>query len=209
MNEDKLGPKNRSGKNNQINTGSKSNNFETNTQTKDLVLAETVFLTPEVEPKEITDEEIQEAVVYENGITSIDFMLPEEEKAILEKNLLMYNNVEQLNKTLNIAKKNKILSEEVKNLEIISELDKIIQGVNRILGSDENLAVLNAHIKKLLENGEVAKAYKEAGLMNKAMMDARQNMINQMKTTKSGKKAKIALKFTNDSGEDFQLGVEM
>lgn len=208
MSGNKPGPENRSGKFNQANRGSKSNNFETNTQTKDLVLAETVFLKPE-EVKEITEEEIEDAIVYDNGVTSLDFMLPEEERNILEKNLSMYSDIEQLNKTLNIAKKNKVLSEDIKNLEIISELDKIIQGVNRILGSDENLEVLNAHIKKLLENGEVAKAYKEAGLMNKAMMDARQSMINQMKTNRSGKKAKIALKFTNDSGEDFQLGVEM
>lgn len=199
---------NKSGKMYQANRGSKSNNFETNTQTKDLVLAETVFLTPETEAKEITDEEIQEAVVYENGITSIDFMLPEEERKILEKNLEMYNDAEKLQKALNIAKRNKVLSEDLKNLEIISELDKLIQGVNRILGSDENLAILNQHIKDLLKKGEVAKAYKEAGLMNKAMMDARQNMINQMKTNKSGKKTRIALKFTNDNGEDFQLGVE-
>lgn len=199
---------NKSGKIYQADRGSKSNNFETNTQTKDLVLAETVFLTPEAETKEITDEEIQEAVVYENGITSIDFMLPEEERKILEKNLEMYNDAEKLQKALNIAKRNKVLSEDLKNLEIISELDKLIQGVNRILGSDENLAILNQHIKDLLKKGEVAKAYKEAGLMNKAMMDARQNMINQMKTNKSGKKTRIALKFTNDNGEDFQLGVE-
>lgn len=198
---------NKSGKINQANKGSKSNNFETNTQTKDLVLAETVFLKPE-EVKEITEQEIEDAIVYDNGVTSIDFMLPEEERKILEKNLNMYGDMEQLQKTLIIAKKNKTLSEDLKNLEIISELDKIIQGVNRILGSDENLAVLDKHIKKLLKNGEVAKAYKEAGLMNKAMMDARQGMINQMKTNRSGKKARIALKFTNDSGEDFQLGVE-
>lgn len=190
------------------NTGSKSNNFETATRTKDLVLAETAFLTSK-EETEITDKQIQEAIVYSGDVTSIDFMMPEEERKILEKNLNIYSDTEKMQKTLTIAKKNKILSEDLKNLEIISELDKIIQGVNKILGSEENLAVLNQHIKKLLENGEVAKAYKEAGLMNKAMMDARQAMINQMKTAKSGKTARIALKFTNDSGEDFQLGAEV
>lgn len=198
---------NKSGKLNQSNSGSKSNNFETNTQTKDLVLAESAFLKPE-EEYEATDEEIEEAIVYENGMTSIDFMMPLEEREILEKNMMLYNNAEKMQKALNIAKRNKALSEDLRNLEIVSELGDLIQGVNRILASDENLAILNQHIKDLLEKGEVAKAYKEAGLMNKAMMDARQNMINQMKTSKSGKKARIALKFTNDSGEDFQLGVE-
>lgn len=199
---------NNTGKINQNGTGSKSNNFDTNSKTKDLALVETVFLKPE-QKTEITDEQINEAVVYNGEITSIDFMLPEEERKILEKNLSCYNNAEKLQKALNIAKKNKLLSEDLKNLEIISELDKIIQGVNRVLGSEENIAILDKHIKKLLEDGEVAKAYKEAGIMNKAMMDARQAMINQMKTTKSGKTARIALKFTNDSGEDFQLGAEL
>lgn len=199
---------NNTGKVNQIGNGSKSNNFDTNSKTKDLALVETVFLKPE-QKTEITNEQINEAVVYNGEITSIDFMLPEEERKILEKNLSCYNNAEKLQKALNIAKKNKLLSEDLKNLEIISELDKIIQGVNRVLGSEENIAILDKHIKKLLEDGEVAKAYKEAGIMNKAMMDARQAMINQMKTTKSGKTARIALKFTNDSGEDFQLGAEL
>ena len=31
----------------------------------------------------------------------------------------------------------------------------------------------------------------------------------KMKAGKSGKKARIALKFTNDSGEDFQLGADI
>ena len=51
---------NKSGKMYQANSGSKSNNFETNTSTKDLVLAETAFLsskkTEEIEP---SDEEIK------------------------------------------------------------------------------------------------------------------------------------------------------
>ena len=41
------------------------------------------------------------------------------------------------------------------------------------------------------------------------MLDARETMINKLKMTKTGKSAKIALKFTNDNGEDFQLGAEV
>ena len=46
------------------------------------------------------------------------------------------------------------------------------------------------------------------GLLNKAMLDAREGMLQKLKSTNSSKKAKIALRFTNDNGEDFQLGVE-
>lgn len=55
---------NRSGKLNQANSGSKSANFETNTRTDDLALAETAFLVPK-EEKEITDEDVEKAIVYE------------------------------------------------------------------------------------------------------------------------------------------------
>ena len=66
-------------KNFQTNTGSKSNNFLTDTRTEDLVLAESTFLTPE-EKKEVTDKDIEEAIVLPNGATSIDFMMPEQER---------------------------------------------------------------------------------------------------------------------------------
>ena len=46
-------------------------------------------------------------------------------------------------------------------------------------------------------------------MMNKALLDARETMLQKMKTGRSGKKAKIALKFTNDSGQDFQLGADI
>ena len=90
---------NKSGKMNQANKGSKSNNFETNTSSKDLALVETTLLTPktEIEP---TDQEIQDAIVYENGVTSIDFMLPEDEREILEKNLNQYSDIEKMQKVL-------------------------------------------------------------------------------------------------------------
>lgn len=200
---------NKSGKQNQAYKGSKSNNFETNTKTKDLVLANTVFLPVEKQAEEISEAEIQDAVVYSNDVTSIDFIMPEDERQILEKNLNLYGDVEKMQKTLNIAKKNKMLSEDLRNLEIASELGELIENMNKILGSSKNLAVLDKYIENLLEKGDVAKAYKEAGLMNKAMMDAREGVLQKMRANKTGKTAKIALKFTNDSGEDFQLGAEV
>lgn len=198
---------NKSGKLYQANKGSKSNNFETNTSTADLALAETAFLSPKQEVLP-TDQEIKDAIVYENGITSIDFMMPEDERKILEKNLNMYSDVEKMQKVLTIAKKNKLISEDLKTLELVTKTGEFSDKLFDLLMNDQNLAVLEAYIRRKFEEGDIAKAYKEVGLLNKAMLDAREGMLQKMRAGKSGKKAKIALKFTNDSGEDFQLGVE-
>ena len=199
---------NKSGKMNQANKGSKSNNFETNTKTTDLVLAETAFLSKnkEIEP---TESDIQDAVVYSNEVTSIDFMMPEDERKIIEKNLNLYGNVNEMKKVLNIAKSNKLLSEEIRTLELVEKTGEFSNKLFDLLMSENNLAVLEEYIQRKFEEGDIAKAYKEVGLLNKAMLDAREGMINKLKAGKSGKTAKIALKFTNDSGDDFQLGAEV
>lgn len=199
---------NKSGKMNQANTGSKSNNFETNTKTEDLALVETAFLTPkqEVEP---SDEDIENAVVYSNDFTSIDFMMPEDERKILEKNLNLYSDVKEMEKVLNKAKQNKLISEDLKTLELVSKTGEFSNKLFDLLMNEENLAVLEKYIQRKFEEGDIAKAYKEVGLLNKAMLDAREGMINKLRVGRSGKKAKIALKFTNDSGEDYQLGAEI
>lgn len=203
------GPKNRSGKSNQQWQGSKSNNFETNTKTEDLALAETAFLIPESN-YEVTENDIQEAIVYENGVTSLDFMMPEEEREILEKNLDSYGDMEKLKKALNTAKKNKLLSEDIKSLNQISKVDELISNMFDVMNNPDNVDMINQYIRQKLESGQdVAKAYKEIGLMAKAMIDAREAMINKMKTNKSGKNAKIAFKFTNGDGEETQIGVEI
>lgn len=200
--------KNKSGKINSANRGSKSNNFETNTKTEDLALVETAFLYPkqEVEP---TEQEIKDAIVYENGVTSIDFMMPEDEREILEKNLNNYSDIEKMQKVLNIAKKNKLISEDLKTLELVSKTGEFSNKLFDLLMDEKNLAVLEEYIQRKFEEGDIAKAYKEVGLLNKAMLDAREGMLQKMRVGRSGKKAKIALKFTNDSGEDFQLGAEV
>ena len=200
---------NKSGKMNQAYTGSKSNNYETNTQTDDLALAE-VVLQPTKQEILPTEQEIQDAVVYENGVTSIDFMMPEDEREILEKNLNQYSDMEKMQKVLNMAKKNKIIKEDIETLNQIAKADELINNMYDIMNDPENLEMINKYIRQKLESGQdVAKAYKEIGLMNKAMIDAREGMVNKLRAGKSGKKAKIALKFTNDSGEDFQLGAEL
>lgn len=195
-------------KNFQTNSGSKSNNLLTDTRTEDLVLAESTFLAPE-EKREITTEDVEEAVVLPNGATSIDFMMPEQEREILEKNLNVYSDMEKMKKLLNTAKSNKVITEDLKTLELISKTGELSNRIFDLMLNEDNLAVLEQYIQRKFEEGDIAKAYKEIGLMNKALLDARETMLQKMRVGKSGKKAKIALKFTNDSGEDFQLGAEI
>ena len=199
---------NNSGKMYQANRGSKSNNFETNTKTEDLALVETAFLAPkqEVEP---SDEDIENAVIYNGDVTSIDFMMPEDERKILEKNLNLYSDIKEMQKVLNQAKQNKLISEDLKTLELVSKTGEFSNKLFDLLMNEKNLAVLEQYIQRKFEEGDIAKAYKEVGLLNKAMLDARDGMINKLRVGRTGKKAKIALKFTNDSGEDYQLGAEI
>ena len=199
---------NKSGRNFLICTGSKSNNFETNASQADFEMINTAFLVPKEEVN-ATDKDVEEAVVYDGEVTSIDFMLPENERAILEKNLNMYGDVKEMQKVLNIAKNNKLISEDIKTLELVSKTGEFSNKLFDLLMNEENLAVLQEYIRRKFDEGDIAKAYKEVGLLNKAMLDARETMINKLKMTKTGKSAKIALKFTNDNGEDFQLCVEV
>ena len=189
-------------------TGSKSNNFETNASQADFEMINTAFLVPKEEVN-ATDKDVEEAVVYDGEVTSIDFMLPENERAILEKNLNMYGDVKEMQKVLNIAKNNKLISEDIKTLELVSKTGEFSNKLFDLLMDEKNLAVLQEYIRRKFNEGDIAKAYKEVGLLNKAMLDARETMINKLKMTKTGKSAKIALKFTNDNGEDFQLGAEV
>ena len=195
-------------KNFQTNTGSKSNNFVTDTKTEDLVLAESTFLLPQKET-EITEEQIEEAIVLPGGVTTIDFMMPEEEREILEKNINVYGDMEKMKKLLNVAKSNKIVSEDLRTLELVSKTGQLTDRIFELMMNEDNLDVLEQYIQRRFEEGDIAKAYKEIGMMNKALLDARETMLAKMKTGRSGKKAKIALKFTNDKGEDFQLGADI
>lgn len=204
------GKENRSGKINQIGRGTKSINLDTDTKTDDLALANALLLVPKEEQRELSEEEVQEAIVYENGVTSLDFMLPDDEREILDKNLNNYSDMEKMKKALNLAKKNKLLSEDVKTLGQIAKADELINNMFDVMNNPENIDMINQYIRQKLENGQdVAKAYKEIGLMAKAMIDAREGMISKLKTNRSGKNMKIAIKFTNDSGEDFQLGADI
>ena len=193
---------------NQSNCGSKSNNLETNARPEDLALMQ-VMMTPQTQKVEATDEQINDAVVYNGEVTSIDFMMPEEERAILEQNLNVYGDVKQMQKVLNAAKRNKLISEEIKSLELIGKTGDVSSKLFDMMIDPKNLATLEKYLQRKFEEGDIAKAYKEVGLTAKLMLDAREAMQNKMKAGKSGKTAKIALKFTNDNGEDFQLGAEV
>lgn len=201
------GKENRSGKINQIGRGTKSINLDTDTKTDDLALANALLLVPKEEQRELSEEEVQEAIVYENGVTSLDFMLPEEEREILDKNLNNYSDMEKMKKALNLAKKNKLLSEDVKSLNQLDKLDMLIDNMLNVMNNPENVDMINQYIRQKLESGQdPSKVYKQVGLMTKAMMDARENTINKMKTNKNRKNMKIAAIFVNDSGEGYQLG---
>lgn len=197
---------NKSGKINQANTGSISNNYETNTKTEDLELAKSMMLAPKQEV-EVTDDIIEDALVYENGVTSIDFMLPQDEREILEKNLNNYGDVEKMQKLLTMAKKNKQISEDLKSLELIGKVGDFSDKLLDLLTKEDNLEMLDQYIKRKFEEGDIAKSYREVGLLSKAMLDAREGMLQKMRAGESGKRAKIALRFTNDSGETIELGV--
>lgn len=187
----------------------KTNVLESSATGQDKALAEIVTSTPKQDIV-ATEEQIQDAIVYENGVTSIDFMLPEDEREILEANLNQYSDMEKMQKVLSMAKKNKVIKEDVETLNQIAKADELINNIYDIMNDDRNLEMIGKYIRQKLANGQdVSKAYKELGLMNKAMMDAREAMLNKLKAGKSSKKAKIALKFTNDDGEDFQLGAEV
>lgn len=195
-------------KNFQTNSGSKSNNFLTDTNTEDLVVAESAFLLPE-KAIEVTEEDVKNAIVLPGGATNIDFMMPEEEREILEKNMNVYGDMEKMRKMLNVAKTNKVISEDLKSLEMISKIDEFTDKMFDVMTNENTVDVLEKYIQRQFEEGDPSKAIKHVGLTVKAFMDARETMLQKMKAGKSGKKARIALKFTNDAGEDFQLGADI
>lgn len=201
------GKENRSGKINQVGKGTKTINFETDTHTDDLALANALLLVPKEEQRELSEQEVQDAVIYENGVTSLDFMLPGDEREILDKNINNYSDMEKMKKALNLAKKNKLLSEDVKSLNQLDKLDILIENMLDVMNNPENVDMIGQYVRQQLKAGQdPSKVYKQVGLMTKAMIDAREGMISKMKTNKNRKNMKIAAIFINDSGEGYQLG---
>lgn len=190
--------------------GNKSVNFETLPKTEDIAVMEAMILDPKKNEKpEITDEQINEAIVYSNEVTSIDFMMPENEREIVEKNLNLYSDLEKMQKVLNIAKKNKRISEDIKTLELISKTGKVSDLLFDILTDEETVSAVRENIKEQIKGGDVMKGYKNLATANKILLDAREEMTKRLNSNGNKKNARIALKFTNDNGEDFQLGVDI
>lgn len=190
------------------NRGSLSANLETAPSTSEIAVVESMLAIPE-NKKEISDEEIKDAIVVSNEVTSIDFMMPEEERQILEKNLNLYDNLEQTRKVLNIAKANKKVSEDIKTLELITKSGKVSDLLFDILTDEETIEAVKENIREQIKGGDVMKGYKNLATANKIILDAREEMTKRLSNTGNKKNAKIALKFTNDNGEDIQLGVEI
>lgn len=161
---------------------------------------------------EVNNDQVFEAVVYDGGITNIDFMMPEDERKLLEKNLDVYENVEQMQKILKVAKNNKKLSQQVRELEMIDECNDVIKSTNKIMSNPRNIQIINELIENAFEKGDlesVSKAYKNLGAVNKSMVDARQNLVKNLSGSLNKKNTKIAFKFTNDNGEEFSMGCEL
>lgn len=188
--------------------GNKSVNFSMLPKTEEVAFVESALVSKE-EVKVITEEDIKDAVVYSNDMTSIDFMMPEEEREIIEKNLNTYENIEAMQKILATAKRNKKISEDIKTLELISKAGDLSNELFDVMTDSKSIEMLKKAFREKVAQGEVAKAYKELATANKIMLDAREEMNKRLNPGNSKKNARIALKFTNDNGEDFQLGVEV
>jgi len=189
-------------------TGSYAANLETAPTTGEIAMVESLLAIPE-KTEEISEKEIKDAIVVSNEITSIDFMMPEEERKILEQNFNLYENLEQTRKVLNIAKANKKVSEDIKTLELITKSGKVSDLLFDILTDEETIKAVKKNIKEQIKDGDVMKGYKNLATANKIILDAREEMTKRLGNTGNKKNAKIALKFTNDNGEDIQLGVEI
>lgn len=143
-----------------------------------------------------------------NDVSSIDFMLPEEEGKILEKNLNVYGDLESTQKVLKEAQRNAKIKQNIKDLKLMEKYSDIID-----LTQEKKIEMLNIILKpeyfeKLAEkNPESAfKALKSLGDFDKSNMNAREELRRKISGKSSSKKIKIALKFSNDSGEEFELG---
>ena len=189
-------------------TGSYTANMETAPSISEIAVVESMLAIPESK-QEVSEEEMKDAIVVSNEVTSIDVMMPEEERRILEKNLDLFGNLEQTQKILNIAKANKKVSEDIKTLELITKSGKVSDLLFDILTDEETIEAVRRNIKEQIKDGDVMKGYKNLATANKIILDAREEMTKRLSNTGNKKNAKIALKFTNDNGEDIQLGVEI
>lgn len=189
--------------------GSKSTNFLTMPNRKDIALVEGMLLQKQEGKREVTEEDIRNAVVYDNEFTSLDFMKPSDEKSILEENLNIYNDLEKTKKALTLAKANRKMSEDIKTLKIVSDATEMINKIGDVLADEQSIEMLLEAFREKAAKGDAAKAYKELATSYKLFIDARSEMLSRLGNNGNKKNAKIALRFTNDSGESFELGADL
>lgn len=166
----------------------------------------------EIVPVEDNKEDKKEnkVVVYENGISSVDFMLPEDERSILEENLNTYSNVEAMQKTLKEAQRNMKLRQNVKDLKLMEKYSELIDMTQSTQKEMLDLILQPEYFQSLAKKNpeEAFKALKHLGDFNKTNIEARDTLARKLSGNTSNKKFKINLKFSNDSGEEMELGLE-
>ena len=159
-------------------------------------------------PTELSKNEVDDVVEYAGGITSIDFMMPEKEREILEKNLNLIDNQEEMQKALVKAEKNAALRQKIRNIEMVDYLTDLIDDTSKLLKNTISRRDVEEYIDRMIQEGDLGKALKEIGIMNKANIDARNELLRGMGNKQSNKRAKVAVKFTNNSGEETAIFVE-
>ena len=189
--------------------GNKSINYDTMPRSEEVAFAQTLLLPKKRKNKKTFEESMQDVVVLGNEATSIDLMMPEEEREIIEKNLNLYSDMNKMVSILSQAKKNKKVSEDIKTLELISKSGNVSETIMDILTKEDNLEILEKYIQRKFEEGDIAKAYKELGMLSKIMLDARSEMIKGLNPKRNSKASKLDLHFTNNDGEEFHLGVDI
>lgn len=191
-------------------TVSKTTDFEKNIKKSDLALPSMIseIQTPDI--IQVDDNDIKDAVVYENGVTSIDFMMPEEERQILENNLNVYGDIAKANKILKTATSNMKLRQGIKELE---QIDKLGEGID--IGQaklNEMLQYIDISSYAELQKTDpeaASKAIKNVSIALSSMMQVRDNKVKSLSGTTSNKKMKIGIVFKNDNGDETSLGVEI
>lgn len=184
--------------------------YEGNVFKSDKALPEAILNDEKTEIIEVNNEQVQNAMVYENGVTTIDFMMPEKEREILENNINVYEDVEKTNKILKKAISNMKIRQGIKELEQIDKLGDIID--NGELKLNKMLETIDIESYKNLQKSDpesASKALKNVAIAISSMIQARDNKVKSLSGSSSNKKVKIGIVFKNDSGEETSLGVEM
>ncbi len=156
------------------------------------------------------EKQSEPTVVYKDGITSVDFMLPDDERAILEENLNVYSDIEKMNNTLKVAQKNMQLRQKVKDLSLVDKYSDLIDATQKKEAEMLQIVLDEDYFKRLAAKDpeKAFKALKSIGDFNKTNVEAREEIVKRLTGRSSNKKFKINLKFSNDSGEEYEFGVE-